>query len=151
MAPLDGGEKGGRVKRLKIIENIAARFAPDPLQRFGGRPLQGVIEGTAVVGGIQVEQHRAGAMTFGDVDELRCRIDHTTGADGQEQGGAGQRLLDGVHELRHLPEPDDVRAQGPVSPTMAAGLVGVMIAEIGMHLIAPLTPGLLNFTMHVQQ
>ena len=57
----------------------------------------------------------ADAALVGDVDEAGGGIDGAGGADDEEDGGAVEFAVDGVHVERDFAEPDDVRADGGVA------------------------------------
>src|SRR5690554_380429 len=44
-------------------------------------------------------------------DEARCWINHSRRTNGNEEIALGQCRIDFRHEVRHLPEPNDVHAQ----------------------------------------
>ena len=57
------------------------------------------------------------------LDETRRRIDVPRGADADEQLALLQRVVDALHVIGHLAEPDDVRTQRTDQPAAGARLL----------------------------
>ena len=55
-------------------------------------------------------------------DEARRRVDMAKGADADEQLALLQRVVDALHVIGHLAEPDDIRAQRTDQPAAGARL-----------------------------
>jgi hypothetical protein len=85
------------------------------------------------------------------LDEARRWIDRPGGADRNEQVGSLQRAFDTVHFVRHLTEPDDVRAHGAC---FAAGRTGGAVSHWsspGKAVVTAQAPALFELAVHVQE
>src|SRR5207253_10764180 len=85
------------------------------------------------------------------LDETGCPIDRARGPDRHEQLAGADRIVDALHLVRHLAEPDDVRANS--AGDAAAGANRALAhrpkpAEARIARRAP-TPG--QLAMHVEQ
>ncbi len=84
------------------------------------------------------------------VDEAGGGIDGAGGADDEEDGGAVELAVDGVHVERNFAEPDDVRADAGVAGFADGEVIGVFVeGVIGEVLVGTSAAGLEEAAVHV--
>src|SRR5882757_3317616 len=96
-------------------------------QGFGGGAEDDFIEGVEVEGFFGAYVDGADAVLVGNVNEAGSGIDGAGGADHEENGGAVEFAVDGVHVERNFAKPDNVRADSGVAGFADGELIGVFI------------------------
>src|SRR3546814_5734705 len=114
----------------------------DPLRhQRGRRPLPRLVEPVTALARLEVQLQRPRPARARLAYETRGGIDRARGADRHEQVGAGKRMIDLVHPVRHLAEPDDVGAQSAGQAARGAGGPVDQRAGPRAALVAGGTPG----------
>ena len=119
-------------------------------QGFGGGAEDDFVEGVGVEGLFGADVDGADAALVGDVDEAGGGIDGAGGADDEEDGGAVEFAVDGVHVEGDFAEPDDVRADGGVAGFADGEVVGVFVEGlVGEVFVGASAAGLEEAAVHV--
>lgn len=69
---------------------------------------------------LQIKLDRPGAIVASGLHEASGRIYRARCTDGQEQVGPAQRIINGIHLVRHFTEKDDVRPQTWLTTSLAS-------------------------------
>ena len=119
-------------------------------QRFGGGAEDNFVEGFGVEGLFWAHVDGAHAALVGDVDEAGGGIDGAGGADDQEDGGAVEFAVDGIHVEGDFTEPNDVGPDGGSADLAGGKIVRVFVEGlVGERLVATTTAGFEEATVHV--
>ena len=119
-------------------------------ESVGGGAEDDLIEGIPVEGFFGAYVDGADAALVGDIDEAGSGIYGAGGADDEEDGGAVEFAVDGVHVERDFAEPDDVRADGGVAGFANGEIVGVLIEGlVGEVFVRTSAAGLEEAAVHV--
>src|SRR6478672_2758760 len=92
-----------------------------------GAAVAGLVEEVGAVAGLEVELEGAGAVGGGELHEPGGGIDRARGADRDEEVGPGEGVLDVVHPVGDLAEPDDVGSQLTHPASRARRQVGEVV------------------------
>src|SRR3546814_7132198 len=107
---------------MRISDWSSDVCSPDLLRhQRGRRPLPRLVEPVTALARLEVQLQRPRPARARLAYETRGGIDRARGADRHEQVGAGKRMIDLVHPVRHLAEPDDVGAQSAGQAARGAG------------------------------
>ena len=96
-------------------------------ENFGGGPEDDFVEGFCVERFFGAYVDSVDAALVGDLNEARGGVDGAGGSYDEEDGGAIEFAVDGVHFERDFTEPDDVRADGGVAGFADGDDVGVIV------------------------
>ena len=91
-----------------------------------------LVEQVRAVRRLEVELHRMRAVLARHGHEAGRRIDVAAGADGNEEIGSSESLVDALHLVGHLAEPDDVGAHAALFPAAGALRLQAQVVAPGM-------------------
>src|SRR5882757_844539 len=119
-------------------------------QGFGGGAEDDFVEGVEVEGFFGAYVDGADASLVGNVNEAGSGIDGAGGADDEENGGAVEFAVDGVHVERDFAEPDDVRADSGVAGFADGEVIGAFVEGlVGEVFVGTSAAGLEEAAVHV--
>jgi hypothetical protein len=117
---------------------------------FGGRAENDFVEGVGVEGFFGANVDGADAALVGDLDKAGGGVDGAGGSYDEEDGGAVEFAVDGVHFEGDFAEPDDMRADGGMAGFADGDDVGVIVdGAVDEVLVGAGAAGLKEAAVHV--